>query len=173
MSRYVNIPPVSSGGGASTTTTLTGAGNTLTVSGLDGASDGDYLGYYEIKIAAATGTIKFQVNGADTALYSAWSEMSGVALQGSRSSTTVDVCSNQGSVGDCVSGWLILRSTSTLPRCLGVMDNFQPTGPTARHLTFVYDSATNITSLGFVAANADSMAVGSFFQIQRLGRVYT
>ena len=141
-------------------TTLVAPGSTVLVSGLDGANDGDYECYFQLPINATSGEIKFQINSSDANVYAAWTEITGATtVQGARTTDRIQLSPGEG-IGNTPCGWIRMRSavtdSPTDPEALGTIDMFQSTGPVMRHTTFVYGSATNITSLKIVAANANA-----------------
>lgn len=151
---------------------LEDAATSITVSDLTGNADGDYEVYFHLVIdAIASGVITLQINGADTNLYSTWSNIAAATLTGARSTTTCELAPST-TQADIVSGWIKIRSKTGFDFRTGSYQTITATGPTTRTGVFTYtDSATEITSLS-ITAGADAFGVGSFMMVRKLHHQY-
>lgn len=151
-----------------TTTTLVAPAASVDVTGLDGDADGDYDVYFNIEAAGAS-TPKLQINGADTNLFSQWTNNSAGTITGGQSGTTAALGPAL-STGDNASGWIKIRSRTGGPVTQGGWRVFQAStfssaGPASRNVTVVYtDRTTNITSLSIVA----DLAATSYMTVRKL-----
>lgn len=175
MSRYINIPPAS-GAETVTGTALAAAATSISISGLNGDDDGDYLVYFELIAVAgsATGALKVQFNDSDANLYGfALAQTAVDATLATHTAASATFSGGPGA-GDYCAGWIMIRSRSGgLPRRTSVVEAFTGDGPRVDRAIFTYtDSSTVITKISIVAANATSIDVGSVMTATKLKHTY-
>lgn len=153
---------------------LVAAGQSITVTGLDGEADGDYDVYFYLYGAANTGAIKLQFNDADADLYSAWNEVAGAVPGGGRSTTTCQLITTCSDNTD-LSGWIRIRSSAAAGGAAFRTGSYQVLGgdgPVARNGVFTQTAVAPITSLRIIATNAASLDTQSYMVVRKLHKQF-
>lgn len=143
----------------------------LTLSGLNGDADGDYLVDIEIRSAVGSNTFKIQVNGADTNLD--WFTYNGL-VGGSITAGNWNI-GQIGGISTWSSGDLIcfqgrIRARSGRIRIF-TANGYAIKGGSVTGLLEMgryNDTTTNLTSISIVASVASGLSAGSFIRMTRL-----
>jgi hypothetical protein len=149
----------------------TGAQTSLTLSGLNGDVDGDYMIDIEMRSAQAANSLAIQLNGAATNLdWMSSNNLVGGAVRTDWALAQAGVSPILWAVGDFVNIQGRIRARSGRIRIMNAMAYSQKGGATTGFsLSGRYnDTATNLTSISIVAGIASGLAIGSYIRMVRM-----